>query len=72
MPSMHKGDEELNELTSSLEDLKTAAEELQLDPPANIDPASLSRLQDALEDAVAVTDELEDQKEEAEPLAPKE
>jgi hypothetical protein len=74
MRSMHAsdGDEKLDELTSSLEDLKTTVEELQLDPPADVDPASLERVEEALEDAVAATDELEDQQEKADPPAPKE
>jgi hypothetical protein len=73
MRTMHAdGDEKLDELTSSLEDLKTTVEELQQDPPADVDPASLDRLDDALADAIAATDELEDQQEEANPLAPKE
>jgi hypothetical protein len=65
-------DEKLNELTSSLEDAKTTVEELQLEPPADVDPASLDRVEDALQDAIAATDELEDQQEEANPLAPNE
>ena len=63
-------EDKLNELTSSLEDLKTTIEELQVDPPADVDPASLDRVDDALTDAVAATDEIEDQQEEADPLAP--
>ena len=42
-------DEKLNELTSSLEDLTTTVEELEIDPPADVDPASLSRVKDALD-----------------------
>jgi hypothetical protein len=64
-------DEKLNELTSSLEDLKTTVEELEVDPAADIDPASLDRVKDALEDAVAATDELEDRQEEADAPPPK-
>ena len=58
-------DEKLNELTSSLEDLTTTVEELEIDPQADLDPASLSRVKHALEDAVAATDDLEDRQEEA-------
>jgi hypothetical protein len=65
-------DEKLNELTSSLEDLTTTVEELEIDPPADVDPASLNRVKDALEDAVAATDDLEDRREEANAPAPKE
>ena len=65
-------DEKLNELTSSLEDLKTTVEELEIDPPADVDPASLNRVKDALEDAVSATDDLEDRQEEANAPAPKE
>jgi len=65
-------DEKLNELTSSLEDLTTTVEELEIDPEADFDPASLNRVKDALEDAVAATDDLEDQQEEADARAPKE
>ena len=65
-------DEKLNELTSSLEDLTTTVEELEIDPPADLDPASLNRVKDALEDAIAATDDLEDQREEADAPTPKE
>ena len=65
-------DEKLNELTSSLEDLTTTVEELEVDPPADVDPASLDRVKDALEDAIAATDDLEDQREEADAPTPKE
>jgi hypothetical protein len=65
-------DEKLNELTSSLEDLTTTAEELEIDPLSDFDPASLNRVKDALEDAVAATDDLEDRGEEANAPAPKE
>lgn len=67
-----ENDEKLNELTSSLEDLTTTAEELEIDPPADVDPASLNRVKDALEDAVAAADDLEDRREEASAQAPKE
>jgi archaellum component FlaC len=65
-------DEKLNDLTTSLEDLTTTVEELEIDPPADLDPASLNRVKDALEDAVAATDDLEDQREEANAPTPKE
>ena len=58
-------DEKLNELTSSLEELTTTVEELEIDPPAGLDPTSLNRVKDALEDPVAATDDLEDEQEEA-------
>ena len=74
MRNMHASDndDKLHELASSMEDLKTTVEELEIDPPADVDPASLDRVKDALEDAVAATDELEDQQEEASAPSPKE
>ena len=70
--NLSDNDDKLNELTSSLEDLTTTVEELEIDPPADLDPASLNRVKDALDDAVAATDNLEDQQEEADAPAPKE
>jgi hypothetical protein len=74
MRNMHASDsdEKLDELTSSMEELKTTVEELQIDPPANVAPAALERVKDALEDAVAATDELEERQEEANAPSPKE
>jgi len=66
------GDDELNELTSDLEDLKTTVEEMEVDPPADVDPASLKRVKDALDDAAEATDELEERKEEANSPTPRE
>jgi hypothetical protein len=65
-------DEKLNDLTSSLEDLKTTVEELQIDSPADVDSSSLERVKNALEDALDATDELEEHQEEASAPEPKE
>jgi hypothetical protein len=64
------GDDQLNEVAADIEDLKTTVEELQSDPCSDIDPDSLDRLKNALDNAIDVTDELEDQQDEAD--APKE
>ena len=56
-------DDQINEVANDLEDLKTTVEELQSDPPSDIDPHSLDRLKDALDDAVDASEELEDQQE---------
>ena len=58
-------DEHIDELASDLDDLKTSVEELQADRPENLDPASLRRLEDALDHASDATNELEDQNEDA-------
>ena len=65
MRTKHVSDssEKLNELTSSLEDLKTTVEELQIDRTTDLDPASLESVKDGLTDAMAATDEMEDQEE---------
>lgn len=60
----HK-DEQIDELASDLDDLKTTVEELEADPPDGLDPASLRRLEEALGRASDVTNELEDQSEDA-------
>jgi hypothetical protein len=74
MPTLKASDsdEKLNELTSSLEDLKTTVEELQIDSPADVDSSSLERVKNALEDALDATDELEEHQEEANAPEPKE
>ena len=58
-------DDRINEVANDIEDLKTTVEELQIDPPSDIEPDSLDRLGNALDDAVDATDELEDQQDEA-------
>jgi hypothetical protein len=47
-------------------------EELQTNPPPDIDPSALDRVKSALEDAADATNELEDQQEEANAPQPKE
>jgi outer membrane murein-binding lipoprotein Lpp len=61
------GDDEdkINNLTSDLEDLKTTVEELQDDPPTNVDAESLQAVKAALQQASDATDEIEDQQEES-------
>lgn len=56
-------DDNIEEIVSDLDDLKTTVEELRSDPPDGIDPGSLERLENALDKASAATDELEEQKE---------
>ena len=65
-------DDRINEVASDIQDLNTTVEELQNDPPSDIDPDSLDRLKNALDDAVDATDELEDQQDEADAFQPKE
>ena len=55
----------INDLTSDLEDLKTTVEELQVDPPANVDAESLQAVKAALQQATDATDAIEDQQEES-------
>ena len=59
------GDDEdkINDLTSDLEDLKTTVEELQVDPPMNVNAKSLEAVKAALQQASDATDEIEDQQE---------
>ena len=65
-------DDRINEVASDIQDLNTTVEELQNDLPSDIDPDSLDRLKNALDDAVDATDELEDQQDEADAFQPKE
>jgi hypothetical protein len=65
-------EDQINEIANDLEDLKTTVEELQNDPPSDIDPNSLDGLKNALDDAVDATDELEEQQEQADEPQPKE
>ena len=57
--------DKINDLTSDLEDLKTTVEELQVDPPANVDAESLQAVKAALQQATDATDAIEDQQEES-------
>ena len=57
-------EDKINDLTSDLEDLKTTVEELQVDPPTNVDPQSLQAVKAALQKAREATDEIEDQQDE--------
>ena len=58
-------EDKINNLTSDLEDLKTTVEELQDDPPTNVDAESLQAVKAALQQASEATDEIEDQQEES-------
>ena len=58
-------DDRIDEVANDIEDLKTTIEELQSDPQSDIDREALDRLENALEDAVAATDQLEDQQDDA-------
>ena len=57
-------EDKINDLTSDLEDLKTTVEELQVDPPKNVDAESLQAVKAALQQASDATDEIEDQQDE--------
>ena len=57
-------EDKINDLTSDLEDLKTTVEELQVDPPTNVDAESLQAVKAALQQASDATDEIEDQQDE--------
>jgi len=65
-------DDRINEVANDIENLKTTVEELRSDPSSDIAPDPLKRLENALEDAVNATDELEDQQDEADAARPKE
>ena len=65
-------DDEINEIATDLEDLKTTVEELQTDPPADMDPDALDRIKGALDVAVDATDDLEEEQEDANAPKPKE
>jgi hypothetical protein len=45
-------DDEINEIASALEDLKTNIEEHQTNPLPDLDPGALDRVKSALEDAI--------------------
>ena len=55
--------DKINDLTSDLEDLKTTVEELQVDPPPNVNAESLQAVKAALQQATDATDAIEDQQE---------
>lgn len=61
----------VEELVGDLEDLKVTVEELQLDPPAEVEPEDLEAVKGALEQASDATDVLEDQLEEDDGSQPK-
>jgi len=65
-------DDRINEVANDVENLKTTVEELRSDPSSDIAPGPLERLENALDDAVDATDELEDQQDEADAARPKE
>jgi hypothetical protein len=56
-------EDNIGEIVTDLDDLKTTVEELRSDPPDGIDPGSIERLENALDKASAATDELEEQRE---------
>ena len=63
-------DDKINEVANDIENLKTTVEELRNDPSSDIAPDPLKRLENALDDAVGATDELEDQQDEADAPEP--
>lgn len=65
-------DDKINEVANDIENLKTTVEELRSDPSSDIDPDPLARLENALDDAVDATGELEDQQDVADTPQPKE
>jgi hypothetical protein len=65
-------DDKINEVANDIENLKTTVEELRNDPSSDIDPDPLARLENALDDAVDATGELEDQQDVADAPQPKE
>lgn len=65
-------DDKINEVANDIENLKTTVEELRSDPSSDIDPDPLARLENALDDAVDATGELEDQQDVADAPQPKE
>ena len=65
-------DDKINEVANDIENLKTTVEELRSDPSSDIDPDPLARLENALDDAVDATGELEDQQDVADAPKPKE
>ena len=56
--------ERFDEIADNIRDLKTNVEEIQSEPPGNLDPESLNRLKSALEHAIEASDELENDLEE--------
>ena len=65
-------DDKINEVANDIENLKATVEELRSDPSSDIDPDPLARLENALDDAVDATGELEDQQDVADAPQPKE
>jgi hypothetical protein len=65
-------DDKINEVANDIENLKTTVEELRNDPSSDLDPNPLKRIENALDDAVDATDELEDQQDKADEARPKE
>lgn len=64
--------ERVDEIADSIRDLRTNVEELQSNPPADINPESLNRLKSALERAVEASDGVEDDLEQRVAPDPKE
>jgi type VI protein secretion system component VasK len=72
MSTRHADDvDKVTELANDLDDLKTNVEEMQVDPPPDVDPRTLERVKGALDEARDATDELEDQQEESVAPEPK-
>jgi hypothetical protein len=55
--------DKIDEVANDLDELKTTVEELENDPPSDVEPQSLQKLERALDDASAAADELEEQEE---------
>ena len=55
--------EKVDEVADVIDDIKTTVEEIEDDPPAGVNPKTVRKLKDALEDASGIADDLEDEQE---------
>jgi hypothetical protein len=55
--------DKIDDVADGLDDIKTTVEEIEDDPPARVNPKTIRKLKDALENASGLVDDLEDDQE---------
>jgi hypothetical protein len=59
---MNSDPDKIDEVADGLDDLTTTVEEVEDNPPSDVDRRTIQKLKDTLEEATSIADDLEEQK----------
>lgn len=59
---MNSDPDKIDEVADGLDDLTTTLEEVEDNPPSDVDRRTIQKLKDTLEEATSIADDLEEQK----------